>query len=39
MKDKTEDLVLTGIILIIFILLMAITIFSIAIHDMLIDHK
>ena len=39
MKDKTDDLVLTGIILIIFILLVAITIFSIAINNMLIDHK
>lgn len=39
MKDKTEELVVTTIILMLMIILTFIVVLSIAIHNMLIDHK
>ena len=38
-KDKIDDLVLTGIILGILFIITFATIFGIAIHNMIIDHK
>ena len=39
MKDKTEDLILTGIILIMLLIITGIAVFCISIHNMIIDHK
>ena len=39
MRDKIDDLVLTGIIWIMLLIFCAVGFFSIALHNMIIDHK